>query len=163
MHNEQKYQSNQSSSDGKILPRKTFRSLGRPYSGSFDVVNRNVYMMASWNGNIFRIIGPLCGGERSIPLTKASDAELWCFSLIYAWTTGWVNNQDAGDSGHHSTHYDISVILAASPVRCFVDNCFKCEPHKEFVCQTCVPGYESDGKYECRGKELPHKQFILIH
>ena len=39
-------------------------------------------MMTSSNGNIFRVTGPLCGeftGLRWIPLTKASDAELWCF------------------------------------------------------------------------------------
>ena len=39
-------------------------------------------MMTSWNGNIFRVTGPLCGefaGHRWIPHTKASDAELWCF------------------------------------------------------------------------------------
>ena len=36
------------------------------------------------NRNIFRITGLLCGeftGHRRIPLTKASDAELWCFDL----------------------------------------------------------------------------------
>ena len=40
------------------------------------------YMMTSSNGNIFHVTGPLCGeftGDRWIPLTKASDAELWCF------------------------------------------------------------------------------------
>ena len=39
-------------------------------------------MMTSSNGNTFRVTGPLCGeftGHRWIPLTKASDAELWCF------------------------------------------------------------------------------------
>ena len=39
-------------------------------------------MMTSSNGNIFRVTGPLCKeftGHRWIPLTKASDAELWCF------------------------------------------------------------------------------------
>ena len=39
-------------------------------------------MMTSWNGNIFRVTGHLCGeftGLRWIPRTKASDAELWCF------------------------------------------------------------------------------------
>ena len=38
-------------------------------------------MITSWNGNIFRVTGPLWGestGHRSIPLTKASDTELWC-------------------------------------------------------------------------------------
>ena len=39
-------------------------------------------MITSSNGNIFRVIGHLCGdftGHRWIPRTKASDAELWCF------------------------------------------------------------------------------------
>ena len=40
------------------------------------------HMMTSSNGNIFRVTGPLCGEFTAhwwIPLTKASDAELWCF------------------------------------------------------------------------------------
>ena len=39
-------------------------------------------MMASSNWNIIRVAGPLWGestGHRWIPLTKASDVELWCF------------------------------------------------------------------------------------
>ena len=43
-------------------------------------------MMASWNETIFRDIGPLWGesnGDKWIPLTKDSDAELWRF-LWYA-------------------------------------------------------------------------------
>ena len=39
-------------------------------------------MMTSSNGNVFRVTGQLWGeftGDRWIPLTKASDAELWCF------------------------------------------------------------------------------------
>ena len=38
------------------------------------------------NGNILRVIGPLCGeytGHRRIPVTKASDEELWCFFDLY--------------------------------------------------------------------------------
>ena len=41
-----------------------------------------VFMMTSSNENIFHVTGPLWGestGYRWIPLTKASDAELWCF------------------------------------------------------------------------------------
>ena len=41
-----------------------------------------VSMMTSWIGNLFRVTGSLCGeltGDRWIPCTKASDAELWCF------------------------------------------------------------------------------------
>ena len=39
------------------------------------------YIVTSSNGNIFCVIGPLCGeftGHRWIPLSKASDGELWC-------------------------------------------------------------------------------------
>ena len=40
------------------------------------------FMIASSNGNNFRVTDPLCReftGHRWIPLTKDSDAELWCF------------------------------------------------------------------------------------
>ena len=50
------------------------------------------HMMTSSNGNIFRVTGPLCGeftGYRWIPLTKASDAELWCFLWSASWINGW--------------------------------------------------------------------------
>ena len=39
-------------------------------------------MMTLSNGNIFRVTDPLWGeftSHRCIPLTKASDAELYCF------------------------------------------------------------------------------------
>ena len=44
--------------------------------------SQNLCMMTSSNENIFRVTGPLCAeftGHRWIPLTTASDAELWCF------------------------------------------------------------------------------------
>ena len=49
---------------------------------SFYIMHMYVHvqiMMKPSNGNIFRVTGPLCGeftGDRWIPLTKASDAEL---------------------------------------------------------------------------------------
>ena len=42
-------------------------------------------------------------GHRWIPLTKASDAELWCF-------LGWVNNGDAGDLRRYRAHYNVIVM-----------------------------------------------------
>ena len=69
--------------------------------------------MASSNGNIFRVTDHLCGeftGSRWIPRTKASDAELWCFSLICARKNGWVNNGEAGDLRRHRAHYDVMVM-----------------------------------------------------
>ena len=32
------------------------------------------------------------------------------FSLIWAWTNGWVNNRDAGDLRHHRAHYEVHVM-----------------------------------------------------
>ena len=66
--------------------------------------------MTSSNENIFRVTGPLCGeftGDRWIPLTKASDAEL---SLICASINGWVNNREAGDVRRYRAHYDGIVV-----------------------------------------------------
>ena len=63
---------------GIPMPGKTIfvfiRGLGRP--------RLVLFMMTSWNGNIFRVTGPLCGefmGHRWIHRTKVSAAELWCF------------------------------------------------------------------------------------
>ena len=70
--------------------------------------------MTSSNGNIFRVTGPLCvefTGHRWIPITKASDAELWCFLWSVHGLNGRVNNREAGDLRHHHTHYDVTVML----------------------------------------------------
>ena len=71
-------------------------------------------MMTSSNGNIFRVIGHLCGefiGGRWISRTKTSDAKLFLmFSLICDWINGWVNNGEAGDLRRHRAHYDVSVM-----------------------------------------------------
>ena len=60
--------------------------------------------------NIFRATCPLRGeftGHRWILLTKASDAELWCFPWSAPEQTVWVNNRDAGDLRPHRAHYDV--------------------------------------------------------
>ena len=64
-------------------PSKSYLVLGL-------VISFYLYMMTSSNGNIFRVIGPLCGeftGCRWIPLTKASDVELCCFPWSVPWKT----------------------------------------------------------------------------
>ena len=72
--------------------------------------------MTSSNGNIFHVTGPLCGestGHRWIPLTKASDVELWCF-LWFApekkKKNDWANNGDSKDLRCHHAHYDVTVM-----------------------------------------------------
>ena len=72
-----------------------------------------ILMMTSSNGNIFRVTGHLCGeftSHRWIPITKASDADLWCFLLSTLEDGGWENNQNAGDLRRHDAHYDVSVM-----------------------------------------------------
>ena len=67
-------------------------------------------MMTSSSGNIFHVIGHLCGeftGHRWIPHTKASDAEL---SLRCVWINGWVNNREGGDLRRYRAHYDVTVM-----------------------------------------------------
>ena len=69
-------------------------------------------MMTSSYGNIFRVTGHLCGeftGHRWILLTKASDAELWCFFYLHP-INGWVNNGEAGDLRRYRAHYDGTVM-----------------------------------------------------
>ena len=51
------------------------------------------------------------GIHRSIPLTKASDAELWCFLWSAPWINGWVNNREAGALSRHRVHYDVIIII----------------------------------------------------
>ena len=56
---------------------------------------------------------PLCGefaGHRRIPLTKASDAELWCFLWSELEQTVEVNNREAGDLIRHRSHYNVTVM-----------------------------------------------------
>ena len=47
---------------------------------------------------------------RWIPLTKASDTELWCFLWSASWINGWVNSREAGDLRRHGTHYEVIVM-----------------------------------------------------
>ena len=42
-------------------------------------------------------------------LTKASDAEIWCFLWSAPWINGWVNNREAGDLKRHRAHHDAIV------------------------------------------------------
>ena len=60
-----------------------------------------------------RVTGHLGGefiGHRWIPLTKTSDAELWCFLCSAPWINRWANNREAGDLRRHRAHYDVIVI-----------------------------------------------------
>ena len=70
-------------------------------------------MMTSSNGNIFRVIVPLCvefTGDRWIPRTKDQWRGALMFSLICAWINGRVNNRESGDLRRRGAHYDVTVM-----------------------------------------------------
>ena len=62
-------------------------------------------------------------GHRWIPLTKASDAVLWCF-LWSAPEQTQANNRDVGDLRRHHAHYDVIVVRVQSG-RCS-SRCIEC-------------------------------------
>ena len=70
------------------------------------------FMMTSSNGKFFRVTDPLCGdvtGHRWIPLTKASDTELWYF-LDLRRNKPLSNNPNADDLRRYRAHYDVTAI-----------------------------------------------------
>ena len=76
--------------------------------------------MTSSNGNIFRVTGLLCGkftGDRWIPRTKVSDAELGYFFFICTWINDWVNKGEAGDLRRHRAHHGVIVMQESHEVR----------------------------------------------
>ena len=53
---------------------------------------------------------PFVRGIHRSPMNKGQWRGVLMFSLIYFWTNGWVNNQDADEMRRHRTHYDVTVI-----------------------------------------------------
>ena len=74
---------------------------------------RTCVCMAWWCHQMetFSALLALCAGNS--PVNSPHKGQ-WCgalmFSLIYAWTHGWVNNQDTDDLRFHWAHYDITVM-----------------------------------------------------
>ena len=109
-------------------------------------------MMTSSNWNIFRVTGHLCGeftGPRWIPCTKASDAELWCFSLICARINGWVNNREAGDSRRYRVHYDV-IVMTMNHVECKMR---MCHMHNWYIAHWAFIQL-ADGRLTARSREV---------
>ena len=74
------------------------------------------HMMTSWNGNIFRVTGHLCGeftGPGESPAQRPVTQN-FLFSLICAWIKGWVNNRKAGDLRRYRVHYDVIIMTCCT-------------------------------------------------
>ena len=80
------------------------------WSITVTILGRHNHVMTSSNENIFRVTGPLC--REFTGTHKGQWRGALMFSLICAWTNGWVNTWDTGDLRRHSTHYDITLMSA---------------------------------------------------
>ena len=62
----------------------------------------------------FSALLALCEGERQrspVPLTKAGEAELWCFRWSApAWTNVWAGNRDTGDLRCNRVQNDLTAM-----------------------------------------------------
>ena len=60
---------------------------------------------------------PFVRGIHRLPvnsLHKGKWRGAMMFSLICAWISGWINNDEAGDLRRHRVHYDVTVMLKSS-------------------------------------------------
>ena len=86
------------------------------------------FMMTSSNGNMFASLAFVQGihrwlrGIHRLPV-NSPHTDQWrgalMFSLICAWTNGWVNNQGAGDMRRHRAHYDVTVMWCRIVIQWF--------------------------------------------
>ena len=67
------------------------------------------HMMTSWNGNIYRVTGHLCGEFTEIP-TKSQWPGAFIFSLICVLINSWVKNREGGNLRGYRAHYDVSIM-----------------------------------------------------
>ena len=77
-----------------------------------DVIHRGTHDdVIKWKH--FQRYWPLVRGIHRSPV-NSPHKDQWrvalMFSLIYAWTNGWVNNWDAGGLRRHCAHYDVTVL-----------------------------------------------------
>ena len=76
---------------------------------SFRVMSQGshyIFTMTSWNGNIFRVTGRLCGEFIGDP-HKCQWRGALMFSLICVWISDWANYREAGDLRRYRAHYDV--------------------------------------------------------
>ena len=98
-----------------ILAQPTVKPLKQmSYTEKGELSWCRLFMMTSSNGHIFCDTGHLCEeftGHQWITLTKASDAELWCFlRMNKQWSKPWRRRW----LRRHRVHYDVAVMRTTS-------------------------------------------------
>ena len=89
----------------------THQFIFQRWFGFFTAIR--VPVMTSSNGKTYRVTGPLWGesiGHRCILLTKASDAELWCFLWCAPEQTVEQTIETPVIWKHHGAHYYVIVM-----------------------------------------------------
>ena len=82
--------------------------------------NLLVIMMTSSNGKHFPRYLPSVPGIHRSPMNYPHKGQWrWAlmFSLICAWTNGWLSSRDAGDLRRHCAHYDVTVMTSSCDIR----------------------------------------------
>ena len=96
----------------------TFRNNGTLWHTVAGSTERWWLISSWWHHQIeifFALLAVGACGEftvhRWIPLTKVSDAELWCFLASAPWINNWANNREATDLKRYRVHYDVIVMV----------------------------------------------------
>ena len=120
--------------------------------------------MTSSNGSIFRVTGPMWGesaGDRWIPLTEASDSELWCF-LWYTPEQGWANTGDTGHLRRHRLHYDVTVKIFLSAFYGVIHTSLIVRPSLWNNRRTTIDGFSFIQKCMSKGSKLQNPVTLFL-
>ena len=113
--------------------------------------------MTSSYGNIFRATGPLweeSTGHRWIPLTKASDAELWCY--LWSGHEQTVEQTIDGDLKRHRANYDVTVMILRSGMPCWPISCQAFQKQKR-----CLMMYQFSGWIKKKSTQHQKLQMLM--
>ena len=99
-------------------PGPCINRIPTPQTVISDVYARNRTSDQCWHDDVikwehFPRYWPFMWGIHRSPVNSPHKGQ-WrralMFSMIWAWTNVWVNNQDAGDLRRHRAHYDVFVM-----------------------------------------------------
>ena len=100
---------------------------------------------------IFSALLAVCAGNSPVNSPhKGQWRGVLMFSLICAWTIGWVNNHEAGDLRRQRAHYDVIVMMSVFLTWGFVRYRFKAT-----TLAACILGTNLSSRYWDASYQLP--------